>query len=215
MTENLYLTAPFEMKFAPDAPDGSFEGYGSVFGNIDAHGDEVLPGAFRDSLAERKAQGRMIPMHVMHGILGGDGLPVGVWHEASEDSRGLHLRGRLSGMDTDYGRRLYGLVKDGALSGLSIGYSLRKNGFVSCQDPNGPRRQISAIDLHEVSLVDDPSNALARVTEMRRRLLRTPDDETEIIEEIRAACQALKQAASYRPFKDFRLPDLARQSTPD
>ena len=75
---NDYLAAAFEWKFAPDAKEGSFEGYGSVFGHQDAHGDIVLPGAFAETLAERKAQGRSIPMHVMHGILGGDGLPVGV-----------------------------------------------------------------------------------------------------------------------------------------
>ncbi|WP_336946889.1 HK97 family phage prohead protease [Asaia sp. HN010] len=198
-----YLAAPFEWKFAPDAPEGSFEGYGSVFGHKDAHGDIVLPGAFAETLAERKAQGRSIPMHVMHGILGGDGLPVGVWEDASEDAHGLHLRGRLSGMDTDYGRRLYGLVKDGALGGLSIGFSLRKNGATFGTDPKGSRRQIKAVNLHEVSLVDDPSNALARVFEMRRRFYPAGPQLPELIAEIRAASRALSEATRPR----FTLPD--------
>ncbi|CDG39719.1 HK97 family phage prohead protease [Asaia bogorensis] len=199
---NDYLAAAFEWKFAPDAKEGSFEGYGSVFGHQDAHGDIVLPGAFAETLAERKAQGRNIPMHVMHGILGGDGLPVGVWDDASEDSHGLHLRGRLSGMDTDYGRRLYGLVKDGALGGLSIGFSVRKDGATFGTEPGGPRRHIKAVDLHEVSLVDDPSNALARVTEMRRRFYPVGRPDPGPGAELRNAGRALLEALS-----PYRHPD--------
>lgn len=199
-----YLAARFEVKFAPDGKEGSFEGYGSVFGHQDAHGDIILPGAFAETLAERKAQGRGIPMHVMHGFFGGDGLPVGVWQEAAEDTHGLHLRGHLSGMDTDYGRRLYGLVKDGALGGLSIGFTVRKNGSTLGDDPTGPRRMINGLNLHEVSLVDDPSNALARVTEMRRRFYPVgsvapvapvvPD----LAAELRAASRSLIDAISPR-----------------
>ncbi|GBQ90254.1 phage head maturation protease [Acetobacter nitrogenifigens DSM 23921 = NBRC 105050] len=170
MIDGDYLAAPFEVKFAPGATDGTFEGYGSVFNNTDAHGDVVLPGAFADSLAERKSQGRSIAMHVMHGFLGGDGLPAGVWTDASEDSHGLHLKGKLSGMDTDYGKRLYGLVKDGALSGLSIGFSVPDGGAIKGTQVGEPRRQLKRVNLHEVSLVDDPSNAMARVTDMKRRL---------------------------------------------
>lgn len=201
-----YLAAAFEWKFAPDAKEGSFEGYGSVFGHQDAHGDIVLPGAFAETLAERKAQGRSIPMHVMHGFFGGDGLPVGVWDDASEDSHGLHLRGRLSGMDTDYGRRLYGLVKDGALGGLSIGFSVRKNGATLSTDPNGPRRQIKAANLHEVSQVDDPSNALARVTEMRRRFYPVASLPPEQPPELRTAERELVEALR----SGFCLPDPRR-----
>jgi len=198
-----YLAAAFEWKFAPDAKEGSFEGYGSVFGHQDAHGDIVLPGAFAETLAERKAQGRSIPMHVMHGILGGDGLPVGVWEDASEDAHGLHLRGRLSSMDTDYGRRLYGLVKDGALGGLSIGFSLRKNGATFGTDPKGSRRQIKAVNLHEVSLVDDPSNALARVFEMRRRFYPVGPLTPVHVPELRAAERELFESLR----SGFSLPD--------
>jgi hypothetical protein len=68
--------APLEVKFADGAPEGIFSGYGAVFGNIDAHGDVIQPGAFTDSIAERKAQGRAVPMHLMHRVYGGDGFGV-------------------------------------------------------------------------------------------------------------------------------------------
>jgi phage head maturation protease len=43
-----HLARPFELKAADDK--GSFEGYGSVFGNIDSHDDIIVKGAFTRSL---------------------------------------------------------------------------------------------------------------------------------------------------------------------
>ncbi|SFL18372.1 HK97 family phage prohead protease [Methylorubrum salsuginis] len=162
------FVAPLELKFAEAGADGTFSGYGAVFGNIDSHGDLILPGAFAESLAERKAQGRGVPMHVMHGVYGGDGVPVGIWTKVEEDEHGLRVEGKLSGMNTDVGRMRYELVKDGALSGLSIGYRIKKNGAVYGQKAGDPKRTLKALHLGEISLVDDPSNAMARVTEMKR-----------------------------------------------
>ncbi|GAN68322.1 phage head maturation protease [Acetobacter orleanensis NRIC 0473] len=161
---------PFEFKAAAGAEgaEGLVEGYGSVFGNVDSHGDVILPGAFAKSIAERKSQGRTLPMHVMHGIFGGDGIPAGVWHDVQEDGKGLRVKGKISGVNTDAGQLLYQRVKDGALGGLSIGYSLPDGGSVKMSEPGGPKRQIKQANLFEVSLVDDPSNALARVAELKR-----------------------------------------------
>ena len=85
----LFVT-DLELKFVEngaDLPPGEFKGYGAVFGNTDSHGDVIAAGAFVDTLAERAAEGRKnVPMHVMHGFLGGDGLPVGVWKGVAEDA---------------------------------------------------------------------------------------------------------------------------------
>lgn len=163
-------SVPFEFKLAAgDAgAAGHVEGYGSVFGNTDSHNDIIQPGAFAQSLAERKAQGRVLPMHVMHGVFGGDGLPVGVWNNVQEDSKGLHMQGKISGTNTDAGRLLYERVKDGALGGLSIGYSVPEGGSEKVATPSGPIRHIKRANLFEVSLVDDPSNPLSRVSELKR-----------------------------------------------
>ena len=183
---------PFECKAVAgaDGEAGHVEGYGAVFGNTDSHGDVILPGAFAQSIAERKAQGRLLPMHVMHGFFGGDGVPAGVWSAVSEDSKGLHVKGKISGTGTDAGRLLYERVKDGALGGLSIGFSIPKDGSVKMTQPQGPRRQIKQANLHEVSLVDDPSNALARVTDLKRRM----GGEFKSTIQTTAAMQALEAA---------------------
>ncbi|WP_082794557.1 HK97 family phage prohead protease [Acetobacter malorum] len=172
MIEGVEVCAvPFEFKAAAGAAgaEGIVEGYGSVFGNVDSHGDVILPGAFAKSIAERKAQGRTLPMHVMHGIFGGDGVPAGVWNDVQEDGKGLRVKGKISGVNTDAGQLLYQRVKDGALGGLSIGYSVPDGGSSKMSEPGGPKRQIKQANLFEVSLVDDPSNALARVAELKHR----------------------------------------------
>lgn len=184
---------PFEFKLAAgDAgASGAVEGYGSVFGNVDSHGDVILPGAFASSLAERKAQGRVLPMHVMHGVFGGDGVPAGIWHDVAEDGKGLRVKGKISGVNTDAGRLLYERVKDGALGGLSIGYSVPEGGSEKSAQ-SGARRTIKRANLFEVSLVDDPSNALSRVTELKRQSRSEYKTTIQASSAIEAVANALK-----------------------
>lgn len=159
------LSAPLEIKFATDADLGEFEGYGSFFGNVDSHGDAVAAGAFRQTLEDRAHKGLPpVPMHFNHGIpeMGGE-RAVGVWKTMAEDTKGLHVRGRISGMNTDKGRHYFERVKDGAISGLSIGYRIAPNGATFGKSAREPRRLLKSVHLHEVSIVDEPSNALARV----------------------------------------------------
>lgn len=159
-----------EVKFAAeeiDAKTGEFAGYAAVFGNIDSHGDIVAPGAFADTLAEWSQRGRLPSMKLMHGTainpFTGDDLPIGKWMEMREDARGLFAKGKLSGLDTDHGRRIHGLMRDGILDGLSIGFKARRATRLT-----GPaKRQLDAVTLIEVSLVDDPSNDRARLTAVK------------------------------------------------
>ena len=158
-----FLTPFAEVKFTGGAETGEFTGYGAVFNTMDSHGDVIRPGAFADTLSERKAAGRTIPMHVMHAFLGGDGLPVGVWKAVAEDSHGLRVTGKISGMNTDAGRMHAERIKDGAYGGMSIGYKVRPNGAVYGKAAGEPKRTLKALDLREISLVTDPSHADARI----------------------------------------------------
>lgn len=170
---NIEIAAvPAEFKFVDaagvDIGPGEFKGYGAVFGNLDSHDDVIEPGAFAETLALRKSQGRSgPPMHVMHG-LAGDGLPVGVWKTVDEDDKGLRVHGKISGMSTEFGKLLYERLRDGALAGLSIGYRVAANGA----EKRDGKRFLKRLYLGEISLVDDPSNALAKVDEMKRAQLR-------------------------------------------
>lgn len=150
------LISALEFKFSGSA-EGTFEGYASVFGTRHASGDMVVPGAFKAGLAERKAAGRLHPpMYANHGWrLGSYPLPIGVWTSVEEDERGLAVAGRISGMKTEFGQRVYALVTDNALSRLSIGWRARQGGIKYGKKPEEPKRTLSAIDVFDISLVDD------------------------------------------------------------
>lgn len=164
--------APLEVKFADDAPLGEFTGYGAVFRNVDSHGDRIEPGAFNASLEGHKAAGTFPVMYAEHGpVTGGDPLPIGVWQEMLEDGNGLRVKGKLSALDTDYGRRLHGLLRDGALKGLSIGYRARRDAITYGKNPGEPRRTLKAVDLVEVSLVSRPANPLANVDAVKAAVM--------------------------------------------
>lgn len=152
-----------ELKFADDSNAMSFSGYGAVFGNVDADGDVIEPGAFAKSLAAHKAAGSKPLMLLEHGF--GASLPIGVWDEMSEDGTGLVVKGRL--LDTTAGRDTYTAMKANAISGLSIGY--RATEFEKRTKPEDPRRRLKAVDLIEVSVVGLPANAQARVGQVKSR----------------------------------------------
>ena len=96
-------------------PDGTFEGYASVFGAEDLGRDIVMPGAFARSLARRGPKG--VKLLYQHDA----GAVIGVWNEIREDARGLFVRGRLL-TDVARAREVLALMRAGAVDGLSIGY---------------------------------------------------------------------------------------------
>lgn len=146
------LNCDFEFKFAQDAADGTFSGYGAVFGNVDHGGDVIAKGAFKKSLAQWKARKKSPKMLLQHGGAFSDGmLPIGVWTSMEEDDYGLKVEGRLYGLDTDRGKLVYEGLKTGALDGLSIGY--RAVDFRYGKGPDEARRTIKEAELFEVSVV--------------------------------------------------------------
>lgn len=132
---------------------GSLEvaGYASLF-DIEDHGrDLVRSGAFTASLAEKGAAGvRMLFQHDA-------AEPVGVWDEIVEDGRGLYVRGRILG-GGPRGRAALGLVREGAVDGLSIGFRTTR----SAPRPGGGR-DLLQLDLWEVSIVTFPMLPQARL----------------------------------------------------
>lgn len=165
------ICRPCEFKFAPggagsESAVGTFEGYGAVFGNVDAHGDLIAPGAFKKTLKAWKAAKKLPPMLLQHA--GGmfsqtasDLVPIGVWDEMSEDDTGLAVRGHLIALDTDRGKSVHAAMRERALDGLSIGY--RPITVTEGSKPTDPRRTLKELDLVELSVVTFPANADARV----------------------------------------------------
>lgn len=149
------LDAAWEVKALDSADEGTFEGYASVFGVRDFGGDVVERGAFAETLKERRPA--MLWQHDYE-------RPIGTWTAVEEDSHGLHVKGKLVVTSTA-GRDAYELMKAGALTGLSIGYTRRKGGSV--WDDVAKVRRLTALDLHEISPVTFPMLDVARVSAVK------------------------------------------------
>ena len=124
-----------------------FAGYAAVFDRVDSGGDVIRKGAFSESLA----RGREIPLLWQHKA----GAVIGRVERVEEDQRGLRVIGEIGG-DAD-ALRAAGLLKSGAVNGLSFGYR------VGDARQAGGMRELRALDLVEVSLVASPMQKLARV----------------------------------------------------
>ena len=127
-------------------------GYASVFSKPDLSGDRVMRGAFAASLLS--LAGRPLPMLFGHETV----EPIGIWDRVVEDGRGLFVAGRIM---TGNARadRIANLVAEGALSGLSIGYRVKR----SQRRANGGR-DLTELDLWEVSIVAFPMLRDARLS---------------------------------------------------
>lgn len=146
-----------EYKALDAGPVGRFSGYASVFNEVDSYGDKVLPGAFADSIARAAKAGRMPAMLWQHDPC----EVIGIWQVMREDARGLYVEGQIA--DTSDGQEAYTLLKMGALSGLSIGFTTVEEQWNKVDGV----REITAVDLWEVSLVTFPANLSARVEDVK------------------------------------------------
>lgn len=123
-----------------------FAGYAALFDRRDAGRDTIRPGAFARTLATRRDR---LPLYWQHRPT----LRVGWVETLAEDEKGLRV---IASIDNPHGRAASALRR-GAVTGLSFGY--RALGFR--RSPQG--RELTEIDLFEVSLVTHPMQHRARV----------------------------------------------------
>ncbi len=135
---------------------GTFEGYAATFGNVDLGGDVILAGSFRKSLNDN---GGDVPILWNHRDLIGRNL------EAKEDSKGLWVRGQIN-LEVQAGREAYALAKQGAVKGLSIGYTVPRD--KSNYDADG-NRVLREVKWMEYSLTPFPLNPQAQVTSVKEQ----------------------------------------------
>lgn len=145
-------TKDFALQVKDLSEEGTFEGYGSIFGNLDSYGEKVMPGAFAESLARHKREGTKPLMLWQHN----PDQPIGVWEDLVEDGKGLRGIGRLLKGVLRAEEALI-MLRAGALQGLSIGYREQEI------EPDGNNRLLKKLDLLEISIVSFPANRRARV----------------------------------------------------
>jgi uncharacterized protein len=155
----MYKIRDFGLSLKAVADDGTFSGYGSVFGVVDSFNEVVAPGAFNASLSSRS---RPVPVLWQHR----QDEPIGVYTAIAEDDRGLYVEGMLLTSEVTKAKEAYALLKAGAVSGLSIGYFVRGSSY----DEKTGIRTLTALDLEEVSIVTTPANGEARIETVKSLL---------------------------------------------
>jgi HK97 family phage prohead protease len=135
--------------------DGSFHGYGSVFGVLDSYREIVEPGAFADSLVSIKETGRQLPCLWQHRT----DSPIGGYTLLEEDERGLRCEGVLDIEFDPQAALAHKKLKAKRISGLSIGFYVREEVY----DKVERITRLTKLDLVEISLVTFPANPAAQV----------------------------------------------------
>jgi len=184
--EHEYKTFDFTVKDF-DYEGRTVEGYAAAFGNVDLGSDMIHPGAFAKTLTERGNKVRFLWQHDQH-------EPIGRPIEMHEDTAGLFIKAIIS--DTARGRDALALLRDDAISGLSIGYDAMKGGTDYSKSDGGETiRNLRELRLWEFSLVSMPMNEMATVTALKTEdapLVKTEADELmerkqELVATLRAA----------------------------
>jgi len=156
--KHMVTDLPCDFKQLDTEDDGTFEGYGSIFGNKDLGNDVIRKGAFANTLKSKKPKSiKLLYQHKTD-------EPIGVFDSITEDSKGLYVKGRLA-MGTQKGREVFELMKMGALDSMSIGYRLSAEDYK--YDPKERKRIIKSVDLMEISLVTFPMNPKAKITKVK------------------------------------------------
>ena len=135
---------------------GEFSAIAAAY-SIDRDGDQIVRGAFRNTIERWQASGKRIPLHWNHSPVPKD--IVGSIDPASmrETDDGLYVRGKLDIATSDNARDVWELVKTEVVS-LSFGYlatdkATRDDGV----------QELRELDLFEISLVAAPANADTRI----------------------------------------------------
>lgn len=156
-------------------------GYCSVFGNIDAGGDIVLPGAFKQSVADfnnGRSRARFLWNHQ------GSYPPVGSIIELKEVSQAemppayrnqIGVNGALQVTRkyfTDpFSDRIYQGITSKAISEMSFGYNIPDGGFTYETVRGQKVRVLNAVDLMDCSDVNYAMNPLTMATVKGPRVL--------------------------------------------
>ena len=156
---------PFSLK-SFDEETGIFEGYASVFGNVDDGGDRMLKGAFTKTLREDLDRIKTCYQHDPYD-------PIGKPLEMREDDIGLYVKGKIS--DTSTGKDVKILLKDKVINELSIGYNVVDKEF------NNGVRDLKVVKLFEFSPVTWGMNNMAKITAVKSLKDRLETDEKDLV----------------------------------
>jgi HK97 family phage prohead protease len=197
------MTDRIEIKAALAVTDaGEITGIAWPFGIPDRVGDSIEKGALT-------APGTL-PMLFAHD----QAQVIGVWDEIAETQEGLTVKGRLLVNDVERAREVRAMIREKAVSGLSIGFVTKK------AHRHAKGRTITVAELHEISVVAVPAHPGAQITSIKSEtpypLKENPKVENEEIETKQKAATVANDTPQVPPIDTKAGPaGSQRQPPPD
>jgi len=184
--------------------NGTFSGYAATY-NLDLQGDKILPGAFAQSIKDKRGQ---VPVFYNHN----DFDWIGFSTSLAEDGKGLAITAQLA-MKTAAGHDAYELLQAAAAIDYRVGMSI---GFITKDfDWDGEVRVLKRIDLWEASITPFPAQPKAFVSDVKtsrdfeKRLREVDGFSRSDAKRILNAWQDFQRSSSGRP--DDANPPLTRR----
>jgi HK97 family phage prohead protease len=145
----------FTLKLKSVDAGGTFTGLAATYNGLDMVGDTIVPGAFKQAIAQ---QGAGYPLLFAHD----QSQPLGVG-KISDSTSGLIVNGSLVLADPN-AVRAQAHMRAGSIRGLSIGYTIPDGRSETQRDGT---RLLKEVRLHEISLVAVPADPGAQVTSVK------------------------------------------------
>ena len=130
-------------------------GYASVFEVTDNQNDIISKGAFKNS------ESHNVKLLWQHDVT----KPIGVIKYLAEDDCGLKIEAEINNK-TLLGAEASALIKQKAVSGLSIGFTIRSSDY----NLQG-LRVIDEVELMEISIVTFPANNMAGISQIKQQTM--------------------------------------------
>lgn len=170
------------------AEKGEFWGYASTYGNADAAGDVMDPGAYEDAV-------KAAPPPVFYNHRTWWDVPMGKITEWKSDDKGLFVRGLLN-LELQQARDVYSAIKFGSVSGFSVGIVYRTADAGKAPDGFNHIKKIA--NVREISICTFPANKAAGIDAIKAGEILTVRDYEQALRDAglsRAAAVAMTAAA--------------------
>lgn len=170
--------SPENVRFVAPAKVGDpvkFGGYAVRWESVNTHGEQFAKGAFADVINAVNAGTKKLHMYYNHGyldIFSAQKIRIGKWVKIVEDDTGLLVEGELT-PNLALSNDVAAMLAHGTVDGLSIAFY--QPNPMDYED-QGDKVVINRVDLYEISVVDEPSDRSARITEQDVEEIETIDD---------------------------------------
>jgi HK97 family phage prohead protease len=129
--------------------------------SVDRQGDQIVPGAFSNTIARWRESGKLLPLHYNHRADADHIIGAVLPDKMAETDQGLIVEGQLDLDGSERAREVWRSMKNGVMS-LSFGYAVTD----SVKRGDGVQ-ELREIDLYEVSIVPAPANFDTRIVQTK------------------------------------------------